>query len=99
MTGKEIADLVCDWLNLKSKVNLEDFDKMYAEELLQLMEQDEIVNMEVETMARKERINYDIETELLDFLKGYMLKTNLSRNQVISIAIKEMKDKEETPSK
>lgn len=45
---------------------------------------------------RKDRINYDIEPDLHEFIKEYAKKTNLSRNQVISKALKEWKEKEET---
>jgi hypothetical protein len=40
MKGKEIADLIFDWLNLKANVHPDDFDCMFAKELLELMEQD-----------------------------------------------------------
>lgn len=37
---------------------------------------------------RKDRINYDIEPDLHDYVKEHAKKTNLSRNQVISKALR-----------
>lgn len=48
---------------------------------------------------RKDRINYDIEPDLHDFIKKYAKKTNLSRNQVISQALKYWQDKVKSSSK
>lgn len=48
---------------------------------------------------RKDRINYDIEPDLLEFVKDYVKETNLSRNQVISLALREWVEKQKEEKK
>jgi hypothetical protein len=46
MEGKEIANLIYEWAN-KEKIHPDDFDVLFAFELLAMLEQDEYVGIDI----------------------------------------------------